>query len=578
VSYFNKLKINWRIKAIAMLMLLFLIAIFYKLIDIQLINNKKYLALANSQQSRKFEIEAKRGEIFLDDGGQLYPIALNQNLKLLYADPKLIKDTKDAASKLSPIIGVEENRLIDQLSNNNSRYIELKQKIDKETAQKISGLKLAGIALKDKNYRYYTESNLYSQVLGYVNNDGAGQYGIEGYMNNDLAGSNGLLRAVTDSMGVPINSQDNTIAEARDGKSLVLTLDRTVQSLADKAISKAVQNNRAQSGSIIVMDPKTCEVVAMANYPNYDPNNFTEVKDYSLFKNSSVNNLYEPGSGFKIFTMSAGIDTGKVKPETTYNDTGEVVVSGKTINNAENKKYGVQSMSDVIQKSLNTGVVFVLRMLGGDPNKITKEGKDILYEYVKKFGFGDKTGIEQSAEPDGFVKNPKAYDVDYANMTFGQGVSVTSIQMITGAAAIANGGKLCQPHLVKQMIDKDKNITKVSPAPSKDAIGEQTAKTVANMMINVVEHGSGYLAKTKGYKIAGKTGTAQVPKTNGQGYEEDKNIGSFVGFAPVDDPKFIILVRVDYPKVQGFAEKTAVPAFAEVARELLKYYQLSPSN
>lgn len=561
-----------------MLMLFFLVAIFYKLIDIQLINNKKYLAMANSQQSRKFEIEAKRGDIFLDDGGQLYPVALNQNLKLLYADPKLIKDTKEAASKLSPLIGVEEAKLVDQLSNSNSRYVELKQKIDKETVQKISALKLAGIALKDKNYRYYTEGNLYSQVLGYVNNDGMGQYGIEGYMNNDLSGSNGLLRAITDSLGVPINSQDNTITEARDGKSLVLTLDRTVQSLADKAISKAVQNNRAQSGSLIVMDPKTCEVVAMANYPNYDPNNFTDVKDYSLFKNSSVNNLYEPGSGFKIFTMSSGIDTGKVKPETTYNDTGEVVVSGKTINNAENKKYGIQSMSDVIQKSLNTGVVFVLKMLGGDPNKITKEGKDIFYEYVRKFGFGSKTGIEQSAEPDGFVKSPKAYDVDYANMTFGQGVSVTSIQMIAGAAAIANGGKLCQPHLVKQMIDKDKNITKISTAPSKEVISEQSAKTVANMMINVVEHGSGYLAKTKGYKIAGKTGTAQVPKTNGQGYEEDKNIGSFVGFAPVDDPKFIILVRVDYPKVQGFAEKTAVPAFAEVARELFKYYQLSPSN
>lgn len=578
MTYFNKLKINWRIKAIAVVMLIFLGAIIYRLIDIQLINSKKYLALANSQQSRKFQIDAKRGEIFIDDKGQLYPIALNQNLKLLYADPKLISDPIDTSKKLAPIINQDERKLTEALLNKNIRYVELKQKIDKEEAQKINALKINGLVLKDKSYRYYTESNLYSQLIGYVNNDGEGQYGIEGYMNKELAGSNGLLKAVTDSTGMPINSQDNTIVEAKDGKSLVLTVDRTIQSLADKAITKAVENNRAQSGSMIVMDPKTCEIVAMANYPNFDPNNYSEVKDYNLFKNRAVNDLYEPGSGFKIFTMATGIDSGKVKPETTYNDAGELTISGKTIKNAEGKKYGVQTMSDAIQKSLNTGMVFVLKMLGGDSNKINSSGKELLYEYIKKFGFGTKTGIEQSAEPDGFVKTAKAYDIDYANMTFGQGVSVNSVQMITAAAAIANEGKLCQPHMVKKMIDGDNNSTKISQRPSKEVVSSQSAATVAKMMINVVEHGSGWAAKTKGYKIAGKTGTAQVPKTNGQGYEEDKNIGSFVGFAPVEDPRFIILVRVDYPRIQGFAEKTAVPAFAEVARELFKYYQIPPSD
>ncbi|MDP4038432.1 MAG: penicillin-binding protein 2 [bacterium] len=579
MPYLDNLKFNWRINTIFVVMAIFLLAIIYRLIDIQVINSQKYLALANSQQSRKFEIPAKRGEIFLEDNGQLYPIALNQSLKLLYADPKFIKDPTDVSKKLSPIIGIDEAKLTEALSNKNSRYVELKQKISKEDATRINALKIAGLVLRDKDYRYYTEGNLYSQVLGYVNNDGIGQYGIEGYLDSELAGTPGLLRAVTDSLGIPINSQDNTLLEARDGKSYILTIDRTVQSLADKAIVKAVQNNRAQSGSMIVMDPKTGEIIAMANYPNFDPNNYFEVKDYTLFKNSTITNLYEPGSGFKIFTMSAGLDSGKIKPETTYNDTGSVTVSGKTINNAENKKYGIQTMTDVIQKSLNTGAVFILQALGTDPNKITLAGKELLYEYIKKFGFGIKSGIEQPGEPDGFVKAPKTYDIDYANMTFGQGISITSIQMIIGAAAIANGGKLYQPHLVKKIVDKDKVAVLNKPKVIRDnVISPQTAATVASMMVRVVEHGSGYLTKTKGYNIAGKTGTAQVPKANGQGYEEDKNIGSFVGFAPVEDPKFIILVRVDYPKVQGFAEKTAVPAFAEVARELLKYYQIPPSN
>ena len=277
--------------------------------------------------------------------------------------------------------------------------------------------------------------------------------------------------------------------------------------------------------------------------------------------------------------MSAGIETGKVKPDTKYEDTGESKIDDRVVKNADNKKYGTSSMVDVIQKSLNTGVVFVLKQLGTDPNKITYKSKEVFYDYIKKFGFGERTGIELAGESKGFIKDPDSPDVDYANMSFGQGLSSTSLQLINSVAVVANGGTLYKPYLVDKEITQSGEIKQKKPEVIRDSvISAQTAATVASMMEQVVLKGSGWPAKMKGYNIAGKTGTAQVPKADGQGYEEAKNIGSFVGFGPVEDPKFVMLVRVDYPKVDGFAEKTAVPAFAEVAKQLFIYYQVPPNG
>jgi cell division protein FtsI/penicillin-binding protein 2 len=316
----------------------------------------------------------------------------------------------------------------------------------------------------------------------------------------------------------------------------------------------------------------------MVNYPSYDPNDFRSVKDYTLFSNRAVSGLFEPGSGFKAITMAAALDAKKVTPETKYNDLGEVTVSGKTIRNSENKKYGIQNMTDVIQKSLNTGMVFVLEMLGSNQNAITLSGKQLLFDYIEKFGFGKVTGIELAGEVSSKVKPANTYDIDYANISFGQGISVNSLQLLASVGAIANKGVLVKPTIVAGEVN---GLSQVVPAKSTEVrrvISEESASQTAQMMTQVVEKGSGYLTRMKGYKIAGKTGTAQVPRADGKGYEENKNIGSFVGFAPADDPKFVMLVRIDYPKVEGFAEKTAVPAFAVVAKELFKYYKIAPSG
>ncbi|MCC7288887.1 penicillin-binding protein 2 [bacterium] len=579
--FLQTIRANWRINLLLGFFGACLLIVIGKLIQVQILQHDEFLRKANSQQSRKYEIAAKRGEIYTEENGERYPLALNQRLSYVFADPKFITEPQKVANQLAPILEKNPAELTPSLTFNGSRYIVLKERVSDEKAQQIKDLKIPGIVLKAKDYRYYTEGNLFSQVLGYVNNDGEGQYGLEQFYDRELTGENGLLKAVTDSQGVPIYGSDNTQIAPKDGSSVVLTLDRSIQSIARKALEQAVTQNRAESGSLVVMDPNSGAIQAMVNYPDYDPNNYQNVKseNYGVFQNAAVSSLYEPGSIFKPITMSAGIDSGKVKADTKYTDTGEVTVSGKTIRNSSNRRLGVQTMADVIQQSLNTGMVYVLMAMGGDLGKVTRSGKELLYSYVTKFGFGKVTGIEQAGEVASKIKDPSTYDVDYASMMFGQGITVTVMQMMQAVSAIANGGKLYQPHLVAKVIDRDGKVNEVKPRIVNDrVISQQTAAVIANMMISVVQKGSGFATRMKGYNIAGKTGTASVPKADGTGYEENKNIGSFIGFAPVENPRFVMMVRINYPKVDGFAERTAVPAFAEVAKELFKYYQIPPSS
>ena len=569
-------KENWRLYTLAIIFVLFWLIVVGRLIYIQAFQAKKYAAKASVQQSRKFEIPASRGIVYVKDSQDLYPIALNNKVYTLAVDPKFIKDADNTAQKLNEIINSNKDEIKNQIIKD-SRYIEINKSINTDQAEKIKSMSLPGVILIERASRFYPEGSLFSHVLGYVNDDGKGQYGFEQFNDETMGGTNGQYNTTTDALGVPIRSADNTISEPVAGKDYVLTLDRGLQAVAQEALKQAVESNRAESGSIIVMDVKTGAIKAMVNYPDYDPNNFRQVKDYKVFSNSAVSSLFEPGSGFKVVTMAAGLDTGKIRPNTTFNDTGEVKVGDKVIKNAENHKFGISTMTDVIQKSLNTGVVFVLQSLGGTTGKITPEGKQSFFSYIEKFGFGKITGIEQAGEVSSKVKQPSTYDVDYANMSFGQGISVNSLQLLTAVGAIANKGVLMKPYLVEGELQSDQTIKKTQPQVVRGVISPETAAELSQIMTQVVEQGSGYLTKMKGYKIAGKTGTAQVPRADGKGYEDNKNIGSFVGFAPADDPKFVMLVRVDYPKAEGFAEKTAVPAFATVAKELMRYYQIPPS-
>lgn len=549
--------------------------IIIKLVSLQIFKYGQFAALAQSQQSRKWQIAPKRGTIYAYNKNELVPLAMNQKLFLCYADPKFIENKIETAEKLSGLLGVSANELKKKFEATGD-YVILKQKLPEELADKIKEANLKGIGLQDQPNRVYPEGELASQLLGFVNAEGKGQYGIEGQFNNYLTGSPGQLKAKTDVNGVPVATADNTLTAPKNGQSYVLTLDRNVQAVAEKYLKEAVESNQAASGTVVIMNSKTGGIIAMASFPTYDPNNFGAVKDYRQFQNLAISDEYEPGSGFKVITMSAGLDSKKVKPDTLFTDPGVVKVSDREIFNAKQEKHGTQTMSDVIQKSINTGVVFVLMQLGDKTDTITLAGKKLLYNYIKKFGFGVATGIELPGEAPGRIRQASTYDVNYANMTFGQGLTATTLQMVTAFNAVANRGKLIQPYIVDKVTQDGRDRT-TSPRVLRRVVSSEAAEQIGNMMTLVVEKGSGWPARRKGYRIAGKTGTAQVPRADGQGYEVGKNIGSFVGFAPFENPKFTMGVRIDYPKTAGFAEETAVPVFGKIADFLYAYYAIPPN-
>lgn len=551
-----------------------------RLAYLQIFQHQHYQKLASGEQQRKYEVPADRGQIYLLDGGTKVPLALNQTLKILYADPSIISDKAGTAQKLAVITGDPASQYLDAL-NKGKEYAFLKGRVDDAMAARITALHLHGIGMVNEDYRTYPEGSLASQVLGFVNDNGDGQYGIEGYLNRELKGTPGQLNARTDTNGVPIATSDNVNKAPIPGNNVVLTLDRNIQAEAETDIQNGVQAAKATSGSIIVLDPNTGAVKAMANYPTYDPNNYAKVTNYQTFSNPVVSNAFEPGSGFKVITMSTGIDLGKVTPSTTYTDTGCVQVANAKICNYQNLNDGPNTtMTNVLRDSLNTGVVFVLRMLGTNPDAITNAGKQVLYGYITShFGFGKLTGIEQAGEDDGLVNKPPSNDVNYANMTFGQGISVTMLQMADAVAAIANGGKLYKPYLVDRQIKPDGTQTITQPLViNPHVMAASTSQQMAQMMQVVVQHGTGYLAYTPGYEIAGKTGTAEIPNPTGLGYLPDANIGTFTGFAPANAPKFVVMVRINRPTIGGDAEKTTVPVFAELVRWLFQYYAIPPSS
>lgn len=551
-----------------------------RLVYVQLVQHGHFVALAASEHQRKYEVPADRGQIYLLDGDTKVPLALNETLKLVYADPSIVKDKQDTANKLAAVTGEPASKYLDAL-NKGKEYAVLKGRVNEAEAKKIKALNLRGVGMVNEDYRTYPEGQLGSQVLGFVNNDGDGQYGVEGYLNKKLKGEPGVLNAKTDTNGIPIATAENLSKAPVAGESVVLTIDRNIQAQAEQFLKEGVTAVHAESGSVIVMDPNTGAIKAMANYPSFDPNSYTSVKDYTTFSNGVVSDAFEPGSGFKVITMAAGLDSGKVTPTTTYTDNGCEQLDNYKICNAENHKEGPNTtMTTVLKDSLNTGVMYVLRQLGTDPNSITPAAKQAFNNYVTQhFGFGHTTGIEQAGESAGDINPPTSNNVNYANMTFGQGLSVTMLQMATAVSAIANGGKLYKPYLIDRTVSPDGTEHDTKPqVTNSHVISQQAAKDLTAMMVTTVEQGSGHRAKTAGYAIAGKTGTAQIPNPNGKGYLEDQNIGTFVGFAPAQDPKFVVMVRVNKPKFQGFAETTTVPIFGNLTRWLLQYEAVPPSS
>jgi len=429
--------------------------------------------------------------------------------------------------------------------------------------------KIDGIGFSESSFRFYPEGNIGSNILGfvgYVGDKQQGRYGLEEFFDQELAGSPGSIKIERDAKGDPIIINDREYNKANDGSDLILTINRSIQFMACQKLDEAVARHGADGGSVIILEPNTGAVLAMCSNPDYDGNNFKDVENIKDFTNPAIFSQYEPGSIFKVITMAMALDQEKVTPQTTYNDTGQVVISKYTIENSDKKANGVQTMTEVLEKSLNTGAIFAMRSIG----------PDLFSEYVKKFGFGEKTGIELEGESKGDIKNlvkKPVGELYAATASFGQGMAVTPIQMVSAFLALANNGVMMQPYIVKEIVRPDGTKTETQPKIIGRVVSEKAATILGGMMVNVVENGHGKLAGVKGYYVAGKTGTAQVPAKNG-GYQAGAHIGSFAGFAPADNPKFVMLVRIDQPRDVQWAESSAAPLFGELAEYMLNYWQV----
>lgn len=568
----GSLKTNFRIYLLVVFVLLAAGFIFFRLYALQIVAHGYYEGLAFNQHKILEDLVPRRGEIFVKDSEGYYPVAANKELSLVYAVPKEIENAGEAAREIAGIIGIDEGELRSKLDQPEDWYSVIAHKVEDDKANAIKEKKIKGIYMTAENERTYPGGSFASQIVGFVGSDGQkekGRYGLEAYWNKELEGTEGTLEQERDTGGRWISVGDRKITPAVNGSDLYLTIDHTIQYRAEMAIKKAAEKFLADSGSIVVMDPKTGGVLAMANWPTYDPNEFSKVEDMSVFSNPAVSSTYECGSIFKSITMAGGLDSKMVTPDSTYTDTGAVNEAGYTIKNSDGKANGVQTMTQVLEKSLNTGAIYVEKLLGNLR----------FYEYVKSFGFGEKTEIEMPGEVPGNISGLKEMrDINSFTASFGQGISVTPFQFANSFAALANGGEMMKPHLIEKIVHGDGSEDVTEPQESRRVISKEADQDLTRMLVSVVKNGHGKMAGVPGYLVAGKTGTAQIPRKDGPGYEENAHVGSFAGFAPAYDPKFAMLVKLDNPKNVEWAESSAAPTFGEMAKFMLDYFGVEPTE
>ncbi len=563
-------KKNQRPIILFVLLILFAFAIFGRLFYLQVIRGAYFVALDIGQAEMTRPLQSPRGTIY-DRNGKV--LAVSVMTRSLYADPQMLNRSPEVMAKLlAPYVDMSVERLTEKLAQDN-RFVWIERMLDKDRSDPIVQLikdeKLEGLEFVEESKRYYPNGELSAQVLGFVGIDDKGLDGIEMVLDNTIKGANKSQKIVTSLDGVPI--LDSALAQFRPDKerSVYLTLDANIQFFAERALDRAMNTTNSSGGSIIVMDPHTGEILAMASRPTYNPNRFDKGTE-SEFRNRSVVDLYEPGSTFKPIIAAAALSTGKVTKNSVYHDVGSVHASGHTIMNWNEEAYGDVELEDIIKYSINTGFA----ELG------LKTGGKTLTEYAHKFGFGSVTGIELPGEGEGILFDPaNMRDSDIATMSIGQSIAVTPLQMIQAYGALANGGEMMRPHIISSVVNPDGTTYR---ATSHEMVGRPITREVANtllpMLEKVVEEGGGGKASVPGYRVAGKTGTAQKLDTVRGGYLEGRYIASFIGFGPVENPEAVCLVVLDDPEGVFYGGQIAAPVFAEVMGQIMRYKGIHPST
>lgn len=525
---------NWRINFLFFLFLIFVGLIFYRLFYLQISHGDLARALVEGLHNSS-DVQIERGKILFS---KMEPLALNKEFFLVFALPQQIKNPEKTAEKLSEILKIDEKIILEKLTSDKF-YQLIKSRLTQEEIDKLKNEKLEGIFLQSETGRYYPQETLASQVVGFLDRDGNGNYGLEEYYDEIL----------------------------KKGGNLILTLNYSLQFKAEELLKKAKEEFDIKSGQIIAIDPYSGKILAMANFPDFNPNEYAkEAKEnLEIFKNKTTLEIFEPGSVFKPITMAIGLEEEKITPETKFVDKGFFQIGQIKIQNYDQRVWGEVTMTNVLEKSINTGAVFVERQI---PHPI-------FLDYLQKFGLFKKTGVDL---PEIYSENKefkKGYEINFATASFGQGIEMTPLQLVKIFCALVNGGRPIKPYLVEKIIYGEKTVEN-KPEISERIISEKTSAQLKAMLLSVVENGFGKRAKISGYYVAGKTGTSQIPYSSlgldQKGYS-DQTWQTFIGFLPAFNPKILIMVKLDNPKTKT-AEYSAVPIFRELAEFAVNYYQI----
>ena len=557
-------------------------AIVARLFILQVVKHDYYVAQAESQHVMQNTIVAKRGEIYIMDGDVApVPIVMNSKVWSVILDPQISRNSRD---KIEKLLNEEAKEYItakfdEVFESTVSRYAIVAKNVPYKVAQKIKDADLPGVWMQGSTKRVYPEGKMAANLLGFVNLDGVGQYGVEGALNADLAGTNGVLKTVKDVNNIPLTiGDDNIRIPAKDGKNIVLSIDRSIQNKVEKILAKKLKDYNISHGTAVVMDPSNGEIKAIASYPDYDLSEYGKVENAEIFQTNAVMDAYEPASVCKTFTFAAAIDMHKMTPETTFNNTDQTIVDGWPINNSAKGHLGVITMQTALSYSLNTGSTQALRLLGDSKTEITQTAKDRLFDYYyNKFWFGKPTGIELAESPGLIVPSSEidATNARYANMTFGQGMNITAMQLIAAFGSVVNGGEYYKPTVVTGEMKDGEFIAYDYAAADHETISTETSKTMREMLHKnrSIYHASE--AADKGAYVGGKTGTAQAIR-DGK-YVMNETTATYTGFGATNSdevPKYVVVTKV-WEKGRALGGDThAMPIFNDISSYLLNYYKM----
>ncbi|MEE8136121.1 MAG: penicillin-binding transpeptidase domain-containing protein, partial [Thermodesulfobacteriota bacterium] len=561
-------KPRWRVFIVATLLIALFAMVSVKALELQILDRERAFKIARKQHHGTSTLLPRRGKIFDRNGKEL---AVNIDVKSIYANPKKVTKPSETAKILSEKLDLSQNKILNRVSSDKS-FVWIKRLADSESVEELQNLDITGLGYIPEPKRIYPNGHLLGQVIGITDVDSIGIEGIEYHYDSLLTGKTRKITLKRDARGHKILNDPSEIQEIdqykTSGHDIVLTIDSHIQYIVERQLKEGIEEMGGEKGMAIIMNPETGEVLAMASYPFLDPNNFSKFPEVNR-RNLPIWYAHEPGSTMKVFLASSALDDKKVNPNSKFNcENGRRRIGSAVIRDI--KPRGTLTVAEIVKYSSNIGASKIGELLG----------RDKYYKYLNKFGFGKTTGIGLPGESSGILAAPRKWGpIELATISFGQGISVTSLQLVTALSAIANGGYLMKPYVIEKIVGPDGNVIEQnSPEVVTRAISYDTSYQMKQIMQGVVENGTGKKAQIPGFSVAGKTGTAQIPNPKSGGYYSDRYIASFIGFAPVEDPAIVMVVVVEAPRKKTHGGSVAAPIFKQIAEKVLFHMGLSPKK